>query len=829
VRHSTFKGEVEIDYVLRKSPNKSDVLVVSFPGAGGDRFRADSLGLGYMMTIGQLNVNALYIKNSKKDFVRAWFVGFQDDFSIERTMIELVKFAAEETGATRCVGVGSSLGGNCALYYGLKYNWDIIAGGARAKKGYVGTLIRAMIPTAKERGFDKHVYMCWGKGEPMWMDPHEAPSMVKIFDEAAVPYKMDLFNYSVHANISKMFPSIIKRELGTLLGGQPLAEPEQRSPTAAEITAEINSSISGLKSPADQLENATPNYAIRNCQNHGSSNDSIMLRTFVYASHDYYWLPKAKAPTRHEPGQFWQTIPFQNGDYANAMWFQSTVLNHFKATAQTSALTLVANGVAEFLRRPESEKATTPKYSDWWTTLQRAQCLIDFASIVRESGPDASAGDADRLRQEIIERIDWAGLQTEVVVALRRAVEAEVLLTDVRKCYSRLYFLLLTAAFFENDPEFRAETFDRVMESTAAVTDYYFDDNGVCIYEQVQGHHFALRYLKLIIEFAEANGFKPTQTFRKVRRKLEAIQLTASFLVREDGRMPNLGHTDRGTTNILPASGNLIRTSSNLAVLSSDGAYITIGGGSNVHSSYRHCDLLSFTFRYNGKQLVWDAGGGKSGLADYARSAVAHSALICDEIDYVTPDYKDWTALDDSVEAEDYVFISGKHMLIDGVTLSRAWIWLKPNIIVIHDDAKSDSDHLYTQNFLLPHVKLDDSDWHQVVLSIDKGHTLTVRQLPADGDFDLKTYFGTTNAAAPEKALRGSRVDEYSKLAKLTNLAYEKRAKRASFVTVLETHSGKKSELKFGNAVVENGIINVTVTRGKRTIRVSEKLDRDSI
>ena len=68
MRHSTIKGEVEIDYILRKSSSKSDVLVVSFPGAGGDRFKANSLGLGYMMTIGQFNVNALYIKSSGEDF-----------------------------------------------------------------------------------------------------------------------------------------------------------------------------------------------------------------------------------------------------------------------------------------------------------------------------------------------------------------------------------------------------------------------------------------------------------------------------------------------------------------------------------------------------------------------------------------------------------------------------------------------------------------------------------------------------------------------------------------------------------------------------------------
>ncbi|MGX9965218.1 heparinase II/III domain-containing protein [Roseomonas sp. F4] len=827
MRHSTFKGEVEIDYVLRKSPNKSDILVVSFPGAGGDRFRADSLGLGYMMTIGQFNVNALYIKNSSKDFIRAWFVGFEGDFAIERAMIELVNFACEQTGATRCVGIGSSLGGNSVLYYGLKYNWDIISGGARAKKGYVGKLIREMIPTAKENGFNKHVYMCWGRGEPMWVDPNEAPSMVRIFDESNVPYKMELFNYSVHANISKMFPSIIKRELGALLGVKAAVENEQAAPTAAEITAEINTSIQDLKIHAGELEQTAPNYAIQNRLNHGDLSSSVMLRTFVYAAQGYHWLPGSSVPVRHEPGKFWQTAALLTGDYASAMWFQSTILNYYKATGDAGALRVVADSIAEFLQLPVPAKEAKSEAKKWWSTQRRAQALIDFACIVHERDPEASAGDLDQLRLDVIKKIDWARLRAEIIVALTRSVGAEALLTDVKQSYSRLYFLLLAAVVFKENEAFYAETYDRVMKAAVTLTNYYFDDNGLCIYEQVQGHHDALRYLRQIVDFAEANGFKVNPDFRKIKRKLGAIETAAAYLTNEDGVMPNLGHSDLAKTTTAPASGNLIKTSSNIAVLSGGGAYITIGGGSNVHSSYRHCDLLSFTFRYDGKQLVWDAGGGKDGLADYARSAVAHSALFCDEIDYVTPDYADWTALDDAAEADEYVFVAGKHMLIDGVTLSRRWLWLKPNIIVIYDEAQSESEHLYTQNFLLPDLKFDDRKERQITFSVGKGATFSVTQLPIDGDFQLKKFFGDTNAAASEKTLRGSRVVGFRKLAKLTNLAYEKRAKSAKFITVLEAHSGKEGELVFGSANVANGMLNATASLGDKTISVSEKLDRE--
>jgi dienelactone hydrolase len=50
------------------------------------------------------------------------------DFKIERTIADLINKTKQGTGAIKIITVGSSLGGRCALYYGLKYDCDIIAG-----------------------------------------------------------------------------------------------------------------------------------------------------------------------------------------------------------------------------------------------------------------------------------------------------------------------------------------------------------------------------------------------------------------------------------------------------------------------------------------------------------------------------------------------------------------------------------------------------------------------------------------------------------------------------------------------------------------------------
>lgn len=780
MRHSTFEDEVNIDYVLRKATVPSDVLVVSFPGAGGDRFAANNpVGLGYMMTIGQFNVNALYLKTAKDTENGLTDLNF---IPHEKAVMNLVEFACRQTGATRCVGIGSSLGGRNSLYFGLKYNWDIIAGGARAPQDRPnGQAVRELIASANERGFNKHIYMCWGKGEPRWVDKTQAPAMLELFDQVRVPYKIDLFNYSVHGNISKVFPAIIKRELGGLLGVTSSAQQGEDESTEVDITAELNESIKGLEAYLAPLEQEAPNYKIKSRFNRPKVDEDIE--------------PLSKA------------------------------LKTYKKNPNNDALSIVAKRLKKLFSRPSpvftsrgvGRKVAGEKSLGWLASMQRADLLIDVACALRKNE-----------RKITKNEVDWVRLQAEVLAILKVVVKAEILLPRASNGYQRLRFLLLVAMFFKANAEFHTEVYKRVMSVALALTNYYFDDNGVCLYGQVRNHHRTLPRIKKLVKFAEANGFESNQDFKKLKRKLDAIEKAAVYLTRVDGVTPNIGHSDFDKSTLKPVTGSFIKTASNIAVLSGGGAYITIGGGPNIHSVHRHCDLLSFTFWYDGRQLVWDAGGGKGGLLDYARSAVAHSALLCDEQDYITPDYPDWTALHDAVETDEYVFVCGEHGLINGVTLSRKWLWLKPNILVIYDEAQSEGEHLYTQNYLFPNCAYDDADKLKVKFTPDPDCTLTVTQLPLDGDFALNKFFGTTDPHAPEKELRGSRVQEFGQCQPLVNLAYEKRAANTRFLTVLEVHSGREGELTFEAADVEGGILAVSATTtGEKRVTAREKLDRE--
>lgn len=97
-----------------------------------------------------------------------------------------------------------------------------------------------------------------------------------------------------------------------------------------------------LVSYAPDLLRATPNYTINNRFNHGDLRANVMLKTFVFALQLYHWLPKENKPFRHEPNAFWQSVPLRNNNYANAMWSQAAILNHYKAVGEIPALQLVA-------------------------------------------------------------------------------------------------------------------------------------------------------------------------------------------------------------------------------------------------------------------------------------------------------------------------------------------------------------------------------------------------------------------------------------------------------------------------------------------------------
>ena len=302
--------------------------------------------------------------------------------------------------------------------------------------------------------------------------------------------------------------------------------------TEAEIATRINDSLKGLAPHVAGLERIAPHLTIGKRRNSGERRPEQMIRTFVYASQGYHWLPQSKTPIQHKPGRFWQTVPAQSDQYAYSMSFQATVLNHYKKTGQFAALKLVAANLAEFFPVAPFLKAADPKgrgYNNWAMARPRAECLIDFACTVHERAADS----------EIAENIAWDLLRTEVIEAVKICLRAELPITNVPRVYARLHFILLVARFFQESAEFHREAYDRAMAATLEMIDHQFDDRGAYRSGQERPQRNVAPHVKRIVDFVEANGFEPDESLERARQRLAAIEAAEAQLTGADGTAPN--------------------------------------------------------------------------------------------------------------------------------------------------------------------------------------------------------------------------------------------------------------------------------------------------
>jgi hypothetical protein len=197
---------------------------------------------------------------------------------------------------------------------------------------------------------------------------------------------------------------------------------------------------------------------------------------------------------------------------------------------------------------------------------------------------------------------------------------------------------------------------------------------------------------------------------------------------------------------------------------------------------------------------------------------MAHNAFICGEVDYITPDYNDWTTIDDVNEQENFVVITMSHRLLTGVTMQRKLMWIEPNIIIIIDTAECQTERGFTQNFMLDNFNVYKKDKQKVSIDASLEITATITQFAADGaDFALTEHHGTTNIQ-DEANLRGTLIESWEKPKKGLCLAYTKKGKGAQFITAIELQSTSEKAQEYQKSVstvsIEAGRLLVTLADG---------------
>ena len=177
----------------------------------------------------------------------------------------------------------------------------------------------------------------------------------------------------------------------------------------------------------------------------------------------------------------------------------------------------------------------------------------------------------------------------------------------------------------------------------------------------------------------------------------------------------------------------------------------------------------------------------------YASSTVAHTSFICEGKEYLIPSYNDWTTMDEVTENENYVSLEMSHHLLDGIELKRKFIWIKPNIVILIDEAYSRTIEKFTQNFIMENYPMKKVDERRVVVQIAPGFDVSITQcLP---NFLLNEYHGT-NHVDDEQHIRGSLIQNEKMVRRGLNLAYTQEGNIVKFFTLIECHNSSQKEVQ---------------------------------
>lgn len=233
-----FQGERNVKYLFQK--HESNNLVVIFSGFSK---RNDIPRYNYIRSLLRIKANRLYILDDYgyEPLRGAYYLCENKDFSIERSVIELISSIQETVGASPSdvILAGSSKGGYASLYFGIKYGFgavvsgapqtllgnylcneipnnqpvaEFIAGGAsHSHIQYLNNLLPNVIQNAENF---PELYLHIGTGEPHYKN-HFLP-LLSMLHEREVNPTLDLADYSEHNGLSQFFPPYLVSMLGEI-------------------------------------------------------------------------------------------------------------------------------------------------------------------------------------------------------------------------------------------------------------------------------------------------------------------------------------------------------------------------------------------------------------------------------------------------------------------------------------------------------------------------------------------------------------------------------------------------------------------------------------
>lgn len=229
-----FSGKKDIKYFFCEK-KESDKLIVTFPGFSSPGKPPE---YNYVRTLIDCNCHKLFILDDYGPR-GSYLIGENRDNSIEDSVIDLIKTICKEKEIERnnVILQGSSKGGFCALYFGIKYQFGyVIAGGPQVNLGnyifyvapevgeyitggndendikYLNSLIYNLI-NLPSKNFPK-IFLHVGKGDHHYKG-HILPLLEKL-DQKDIRYEIDLPNYYSHTSVGMYYPDYLLKTLNNI-------------------------------------------------------------------------------------------------------------------------------------------------------------------------------------------------------------------------------------------------------------------------------------------------------------------------------------------------------------------------------------------------------------------------------------------------------------------------------------------------------------------------------------------------------------------------------------------------------------------------------------
>ena len=780
-------NDIAISYSIQKTKSSSKVLIVSFPGAGGGVYDE----LGYLFTLKKYDCNAIFFK-ADQNIIKSMFCFYNKTTIVEESIYKFIKETSDSLGCSQIIVIGSSLGGYCSLYYGLKYNWDIISGSPLTfteERKFVEYCAGSTLDTdkswlnaqlsnviTKNSGiYNKFLFISFGEGENNYLDPNKGQNCIKLLNDAHINYFLKLFPFSDHNSIHRLFPTVLdvvlpqilnKKETGkisildNLFGDNDVCKLGDLSKRLNNISEEINNCNNELS--CNVMKVPPELHYIKNL------NDE--LRDYCYISSGYFYDPKEKKGLcLYDKGGFWSIESNTVDEY---MGFQSCILDLYYKIKDKKIFDWLCDNLDEYLSVFKYYKKKKPGLSSIDLYLTRVYYLFNILNLSYEYSHPVF------LKKKIIIQI----IRNDIISLLNLPI-VNIVNGPYKILRAVICFVSYTSLSNCNN------IIDKLLDLLVEFNTIYFNYDGLCVKDLSDMESISTELHKLL-SFIQNNNLNFPKLTKYLQSFINKIDTFNCHLVLPNNCLLPLGHTISKTT-LLPEFvdrkvSNYIKPSSDLAILENDLSYISVGTGNPYKSNHRHDDLMSFSWFYNGMSVFLDGGSSPSPeIYKYISSSFAHNTIFCSDKNYTIPSYLDFTTIKSYEDREEYVLINMEHVLINNSKFCRKFIWIKPNIIILIDNVNSKNNHTVVQNFLLNNFKYKIINDNSIDISLSSDSVLHFRQY--NFNESLHALLSIKNGSASDDSYLGNYVDSSGKkLLPGLNIQYTKNTDKCLFITSLQ-------------------------------------------